>query len=435
MINSLENNIVIKPHSRKIITEAEKLDIHIKTNWINDFSPKRKLVQWVTIDWFWTRIRDDLVYAEKTKNWYSIFISIIDTSEIIDKDSLLDIEASKLIRAKYFATHSYPLFPEILSIGELSLNDKTYRKTQTTRIDYDNDYNPVSSEMFESISYNLKAFNYFDFEKEYKNPDSSNYKLLKLLAKIANWIKQKRTWRSDVNYNESIALNLDKLNSKDLKSLWQEIVSEFSIAKKIEDAKIAYKKKINLIFKWHKPELKNKITWNIEWFGSFHTYKPTFHYWMQESFFTTTTSPTRLYSDLVNQRQQKAKIRKDIEPYSINEIRKICFNINTQTENIVNYQKDYDEEIFIKRVKRKLKKLSYDNFENIWTLPENMFHNLIKYFINYDSSYFNNSKIAFELIYRIQNNFLNIRTIKMINSIPKIRKEADLFKELIRNNY
>lgn len=425
-------NSKIKHHSKKLNEESEKIRDKIRDNLIIDQAPKRKLIKWITIDWNWTRVRDDWIYAEETNSWYSIFESIIDTSEIILKDSPLDIEAKKRIQTIYFNTHSFQLFPENLAINEISLNNKTKRLSQTTRIDLDKNFKIIDSEIFESIFYNEKAFNYNDFEEHYNNPESKYYKQLHLLEKIANWLKFNREKWIKTNFRECITLNFDSGCKKEIKTIWQEIVSEFALAKNIEDAKIAYKEKILLIFRWHRPDLKNYFLWNNnDLWKSFYTYKPTFHFWLQENFVTSVTSPSRFYPALVNQRQQKSWVRKDMPEYNLNQIRENSFIINTNIKRNLNYQKNHNNQVNKLRIQRLIKMLKKDNFENIWSLEQKTFHYMLKYFINYESSYLTDPIIWAEIIYRIQNNFLNKNTLWLIKSTPKTIKEINIFKEII----
>jgi exoribonuclease R len=82
-------------------------------------------------------------------------------------------------------------------------------------------------------------------------------------------------------------------------------------------------------------------------------------------FYSHTTSPIRRYSDLINQRQIKALLRKDKIPYNENEIRKLAIEINTNIEKILIHTKSHNKEVATKRSERLLKKLKNDNYENI----------------------------------------------------------------------
>jgi exoribonuclease R len=61
------------------------------------------------------------------------------------------------------------MFPSEISTEICSLNDQTKRKTITTRIDINNDYVPINTEIFESEFINKKRFNYSSFNKQFNN--------------------------------------------------------------------------------------------------------------------------------------------------------------------------------------------------------------------------------------------------------------------------
>jgi hypothetical protein len=86
-----------------------------------------------------------------------------------------------------------------------------------------------------------------------------------------------------------------------------------------------------------------------------------------------------------------------------------------------------------KRSERLLKKLKNDNYENIWSIPEKTFFHLLKYFINENIKPILNPKIANEIIYRIENNILDKRSVAIIISAPNSIEELKIFKEIIKS--
>jgi exoribonuclease R len=61
------------------------------------------------------------------------------------------------------------MFPSEVSTDICSLNDQTKRKTLTTRIDLNNEFKVINSDIFESIFKNKKRFNYSQFNKQFNN--------------------------------------------------------------------------------------------------------------------------------------------------------------------------------------------------------------------------------------------------------------------------
>jgi len=426
---------IIKPHPRKIIAEAEKIQNLVNTNLFIDEAPKRKLIEWITIDWAWTRDLDDWVWAEKTNFWYSLFISISDTSEFIKPDSKIDLYTKNRPTSIYLSTHVYNMVPKILSTWILSLNHEEKTLTQTLEVNFDNNFNIINHNSFESIFYNKHRLNYQTFNENFNNPDSEIYNNLKILEKISKALKQKRIkWWANPFFRECISLKFNKDCEKNTQNIGQEIIAEIAILKNMIDAVEAYKTKLPIIYRWFKPELRNKILWNIKSNNWFFNYKPTYHSWFKTLFYTYNTSPIRRYSDLINQRQFKSQIREKLWLYNQTQIRNFAFHINTRLEDILLSQKTHNEEVIIKRSERLISKLEKDNYENIWSLPKWAFHYLLKYFIKYENKYLSNPQIINEIIYRINNNLLNKKTLSLLKSAPNNINEIQLFKEIIKNN-
>ena len=436
---SLEKQKIItqlKPHSRKIITQAEKIKEKVDNWLIIDQAPKRQLIEWITIDWKYSKDLDDWIWAEKTKNWYSVFISISDVSEYITPNTLLDLQAKRKTTSIYLNTHVYHMFPQILSTDIFSLNWEKNTLTQTLRVDLNNNFKIINSQHFETTFYNQKRYSYEEFNEDFQNPESVNYKLINLLHLISQWLKHNRinSWWN-AHFREYVTLKLDKECNKNKQlNIGQDIISELALLRNIESAKLAYKEKIAIIYRWYRPELENKITWNLpsnKWFFNF---KPTYHAWLKQNFYTYDTSPIRRYSDLITQRQIKAKLRKQEGIYNLSQIRKIAYDLNTSIDKILNLQRQHNYQVNIKRSERLLKKLEQDKFKNIWTIAEKTFFYLTKYLIEYKPYLFNYWPIKEEYIYRIKNNYLNTKNIAIIRSAPNNIIELEDIKALFLQN-
>ena len=299
----------LKNHSRKIRIQAEKIKYEIKNNITLDEAPKRNYIEWITIDKASSKDLDDWIWAEKTKNWYSIFISIADVSEIIKPGTDIDLEVYSRSTSVYTNNHVYHMFPTEISTDLASLNDKTKRKTLTTRIDLDNHFKPINTVIFESLFKNNKRFNYNEFNKQFNNYWEKYHNELNLFHKIAKWLYKNRISRwSKNNFKENVTLKINKTKNNN-HSIPSFIIQEFSILSNIENAKLLYKEKINWIFRLHMPELKWIITSNTPTQRAFYNHKNWYHFWLAENFYWHFTSPIRRYADLINHRQQKAWIR------------------------------------------------------------------------------------------------------------------------------
>ena len=421
----------LKHHPRKIITEAENVKNKVEKWLLYDEAPKREEVEWVTIDKETSRILDDWISAEKTKFWYSIFISIADIAEIIRPWTELDFYALSKVFSVYLQTHAHHIFPEHVSIDICSLKDQTKKLTITTRVDIDKDFNIIDSTTFESIFYNKKRLDYENFNKHFSNHWEKLHDELHLFYDIAKGLYKNKISRwASPDFEEHIWLKINKpeINST---SVARFIVKEFMGAANIENARKFYKEKINWIFKLYMPEQKWNIIPSPQVSRAFYNYIPWYHHWLWENFYANTTSPIIRYPDLINIRQIKASIRKDIPVYNINETRKLSIHFNSTRESLVKLERQHIKIADDKRIERLLKKMEINNFSTITSIPENIFDKLMNYFTN-NPSYLNIENIRNEILYRIEHELFSSRIIWKIIWIPKIIKGANIFKEKIK---
>jgi len=429
----------IKNHSREVRSEAENIKNQV-LNWlINDEAPNRKHLEWITIDKESSKDLDDWIWVEKTKEWYSLFISIADISEIIRPRTILDNDAYSRSTSVYTNSHVYHMFPNEISTDLASLNHNTKRYTITTRIDLNKNYKAINSEIFESIFHNKKRFNYSEFNKQFNNYWEDYHSDLNLFHKIAKWLYQNRIWLWAKNdYKEKVTLKIDneQKETDENNSVASFIIQEFMVLANIENAKINFKEKINWIYRLHMPELKWKMSSTQEIQRAFYNFRNWFHYWLWENFYWHFTSPIRRYADLINHRQQKAWLRdkksKNSEIYNINEIRKIIFNINSTIEKTIELEKEHNEEATNKRIERFLKRLAEDNFNTISSITWQRFSKLIKFFIQ-NPDYLNIHKINEEIIYRIEYDLLDKKSIARITSWANSINQLNIFKEIINS--
>jgi exoribonuclease R len=85
------------------------------------------------------------------------------------------------------------MIPEILSTGILSLNNQEKTLTQTLEVNFDKNYNIISTNTFESIFFNKNRLDYENFEKHFTNPESEIYENLQILYKLSQILKENRT--------------------------------------------------------------------------------------------------------------------------------------------------------------------------------------------------------------------------------------------------
>lgn len=311
--------------STEFCPKVEQQVRDILNNWINDEAVRRVWVEWITIDWKESLDLDDAIWAEKTKEWYCVWIHISDVAETIKLLSPLDLEAFKRTTSIYRKDNIINMFPKELANWLLSLNEDSDKKTMTLQIDLDKNWLVKNSSFYESKFKNIKKYNYDSFWEDYLNKDSTHYKTLHLLKEISDKLIINRL------KNGAIFLYTDEDRRM---FLWQ---------KDQVDDDYSYSKKISHDIIWSLMILANKTTWEYlsnKWVNaifkqhlkldekSFYTYKQWEHVWLWISNYTHFTSPIRRYVDVVIHRILKSIERWEDFPYNIFDLESIASHSN-----------------------------------------------------------------------------------------------------------
>jgi ribonuclease R len=119
-------------------------------------------------------------------------VSIADPSELVRPMSDIDIEAMKKTTSIYLSTHVIHMLPTKLSTDLVSLNHQKTRLSQTVQIEFDENMDVVSSNIFESKFYNKNRFDYESFSNQFMNIDSEYHFQFDLLYEIAKKLYNKR---------------------------------------------------------------------------------------------------------------------------------------------------------------------------------------------------------------------------------------------------
>ena len=160
---------------------------NILNHWINDQAVSRANVEAITIDWINSKDLDDAIWAERTKDWYCVWVHIADVAEYIDLFSPLDREALQRTTSIYRRDNIINMFPEELSNWPLSLNENGIKKTMTLQIDLDENCNVKTSKYYESNFKNLRRYDYWSFW-----PDSEHFTTLHLFKEISDKLRINR---------------------------------------------------------------------------------------------------------------------------------------------------------------------------------------------------------------------------------------------------
>ena len=279
---------------------------------VNDQAVSRKKVEWISIDDINSPDLDDAIWAERTKDGYSVWIHISDVTETIPIFSPLDLEALQRTTSVYLKDKQIDMIPKSLSHFDLSLHAWEPKLTLTLQIELDNEANIKSSLFYESEFNNTNRYDYDTFQIDAKNPDSKYFNTLTLLSEISDKLRFNRraSWGL-MDYEE-----------------WTRHKWRVGNHHKIIESLMVLANQttwLHLLDAWKETIYKRHDSLNEM---SFYRALPSFHTWLQIYNYTQFTSPIRRYIDIVNHRIIKSLLRNQENPYQRNDLLFIAEHMN-----------------------------------------------------------------------------------------------------------
>lgn len=114
----------------------------------------------ITIDGADAKDLDDAIYLKKSKDYYTLYVSIADVSHYVVENSTLDLEALKRGNSTYLVTEVIPMLPKKLSNNLCSLNPMEEKKAFTVKMKINFSGDVVDFEIFKSTIISYKRFTY-----------------------------------------------------------------------------------------------------------------------------------------------------------------------------------------------------------------------------------------------------------------------------------
>ena len=284
----------------------------ILKNWIDDQAVKRVYVEAITIDGKNSLDLDDAIWAERTNNWYCIWVHIADVTEAIPIFSPLDREALQRTTSIYRKDHILNMFPKEICNGILTLDENGLKKTMTLQMDLDLDTNLKSASFYESTFKNLKRYNYESFWEDYENADSPHYSTIHLLKEITDKLRENRknkwwiVWYRDDDRRLYIWWKDENEVPTYSKKMANNMIEALMVQANTTTGDYLIKKWADAIFKHHEAIDER----------SFYSHNPWFHKGLWVNNYTHFTSPIRRYVDDFVHRILKAIDRWEEIPYN-----------------------------------------------------------------------------------------------------------------------
>ena len=114
----------------------------------------------VTIDGEFAKDFDDAVFIEKTRDRFTLYVSIADASHYVRPGSAMDHDAYERATSVYFPGSVIPMLPKELSNGICSLNPDEERLTMTARLEYSSAGRLLNTSFHESVIRSAKRLTY-----------------------------------------------------------------------------------------------------------------------------------------------------------------------------------------------------------------------------------------------------------------------------------
>lgn len=226
----------------------------------------------ITIDGADTKDIDDAICLEILANGHKkLYVSIADVSHYVKEGSLLDKEALLRGNSVYLLDRVIPMLPRVLSNGMCSLNENEDRLSMTCEMEYDEEGNQLSHDIYKSVMRSKKRMTYDEVQMIYDNVDVP-YKvdreielMLLSMLELSRKIRKKREDRGAVNFNLKetyieVDKNLVPISISERKRIEaNELIEDFMVAANETVAYEFFSRKVPFLYRTHEKCDDDKI--------------------------------------------------------------------------------------------------------------------------------------------------------------------------------
>ena len=298
---------------------------------------------------------------------FKVYIHIADVSAHINKDDILDEEASQRVTSIYLPTKTVNMFPKALSQGVASLVAGDERAAMSFIIEFNAEYEMKDWQVVLSKVHVDHKLSYTKADELISGDDELGL-ALHHLGEIAEKIKEGRKVEGAAIFNRP-ELKLKVIDKEvsvgvvERNSVSRNLVSEFMILANNTAARFCSRNDVPIIFRvQEKPEGLPEVdedTYDPIMFErtikcmkkSRLSLHPQSHGGLGVDFYTQLTSPIRRYTDLIMQRQLSAFLKGETLPYEAEELMSvlgIAESINNEVKDVQRQAESYWLHVYIK---------------------------------------------------------------------------------------
>jgi ribonuclease R len=230
-----------------------------------------RMLRHVTIDGEYAKDFDDAVCVSRTRNGYTLYISIADVSHYVRPSSGIDREAYERGTSIYFPRKVLPMIPKALSNILCSLNPNEDRLAVTVTMHFTKDGAPTRSEFHTSIIRSIQRLTYNQVEEALNGDKKTRAELadimpdLENMRELASALKERRAMRGTLDFDlpePEVILDIEGGVKNILRSqrfFSHQIIEEFMIAANEAVAHYLSQKKLPAIYRVHESPDKEKL--------------------------------------------------------------------------------------------------------------------------------------------------------------------------------
>ena len=307
-----------------------------------------------TIDDSSTNDMDDALFLEETSSGYNFYVHISDVSYLIQKDSILDIEAKKRATSIYSPDREIPMFPERISHQLASLVVDKLRPALTVIFQIDHNFQITSADLEPSVIKVANRYSYDQIDQKLK----FNEEPFATIASITNLHEQKR--RDDgavpVTKRDSqpvVTANGDiAIIEVDEQSPARALIGEAMVLANIVTANFLHANQIPALYRsQERPDIEPGLELIPDGVARDYAQRgklkrsvvdlhPMYHATLGTLKYVQSTSPIRRYLDLVLQRQLISFFKSQNSPYSEKDLTLLHQNLDEPLQIAISVSKE-----------------------------------------------------------------------------------------------
>lgn len=185
---------IAQSFSDEELLEAEQLNSKEEDFFLDENRENFTNIYTISIDDEQTKDIDDALSFEKTDFGYRFYVHIADVSHWIEKDSILDLLASKRTSSIYLADQVISMLPEVISENLLSLREKENKYALSYIIETNNEFDFIQHHIAPSVICVDRNFSYAEVDEILEDEEHELFNTFKPFYDFSLRFQEKRLY-------------------------------------------------------------------------------------------------------------------------------------------------------------------------------------------------------------------------------------------------